>query len=46
MVSEASTGPILLGTSKGAIFETEIRTDGDRIFAGNNLEQYFKQVCY
>lgn len=44
MSSDASTGPVLLGTSKGAIFETEIRTDGDRIFAGNNLEQYFKQV--
>ncbi|KAK3930225.1 Vacuolar protein sorting-associated protein 18-like protein [Frankliniella fusca] len=43
MASEASTGPVLLGTSKGAIFETEIKTDGDRIF-GNSVEQYCKQV--
>lgn len=45
MSSESSTGPILLGTSKGAIFETEIKIDGDRIF-GNSLEQYFKQVWH
>lgn len=43
MSSESTTGPILLGTSKGLIFETEIKIDGDRIF-GNSLEQYFKQV--
>lgn len=43
MTAESTTGPILLGTSKGAIFEMEIKIDGDRIF-GNSLEQYCKQV--
>nr|CAD7430568.1 unnamed protein product [Timema monikensis] len=40
---ETTTGPILLGTSKGLIFETEILPEGDRIFQ-SGLEQYWKQV--
>ena len=42
--SDMTTGPILLGTSKGLIFETEISLDGDRIFQ-SSLEQYWRQVC-
>ncbi|XP_063229884.1 vacuolar protein sorting-associated protein 18 homolog isoform X2 [Bacillus rossius redtenbacheri] len=41
--SDSTTGPILLGTSKGLIFETEIVPEGDRIFQ-SGLEQYLKQV--
>ncbi|KAJ9580206.1 hypothetical protein L9F63_004149 [Diploptera punctata] len=41
--SDMTTGPILLGTSKGLIFETEISLDGDRIFQ-SSLEQYWRQV--
>ncbi|XP_020710242.2 vacuolar protein sorting-associated protein 18 homolog isoform X2 [Athalia rosae] len=41
--SEATSGPILLGTSKGLIFETEIALDGDKIF-NTSLEQYWRQV--
>lgn len=41
--TESSSGPILLGTSKGLIFETEIGLDGDKIF-NTSLEQYWKQV--
>ncbi|XP_043280093.1 vacuolar protein sorting-associated protein 18 homolog isoform X2 [Venturia canescens] len=41
--SETVSGPILLGTSKGLIFETEIGLDGDKIF-NTSLEQYWKQV--
>jgi hypothetical protein len=41
--SDVTTGPILLGTSKGLIFETEIVLDGDRIFQ-SSLEQYWRQV--
>ncbi|XP_076234523.1 vacuolar protein sorting-associated protein 18 dor isoform X2 [Calliopsis andreniformis] len=41
--SETTTGPILLGTSKGLIFETEIGLDGDKIF-NTSLEQYLRQV--
>ena len=40
---EQSTGPILLGTSKGLIFETELRLDGDKLFQ-TSLEHYWKQV--
>ncbi|XP_078033999.1 vacuolar protein sorting-associated protein 18 dor [Augochlora pura] len=40
---ETTTGPILLGTSKGLIFETEIGLDGDKIF-NTSLEQYWRQV--
>lgn len=41
--SDVTTGPILLGTSKGLIFETEICQEGDRIFQ-SSLEQYWRQV--
>ncbi|KAL6254778.1 hypothetical protein P5V15_014108 [Pogonomyrmex californicus] len=42
-VSETCSGPILLGTSKGLIFETEIGLETDKIF-NMNLEQYWRQV--
>lgn len=45
--SESTTGPILLGTSKGLIFETEIISEGDKFFTSNfssSLEQYWRQV--
>lgn len=41
--SETNSGPILLGTSRGLIFETEIGLEGEKIFA-TNLEQYWRQV--
>ncbi|CAK9834118.1 Vacuolar protein sorting-associated protein 18 homolog [Anthophora retusa] len=41
--SETTTGPILLGTSKGLIFETEIDIDADKIF-NLSLEQYWRQL--
>lgn len=41
--SETSSGPILLGTSKGLIFETEIGLETDKIF-NTSLEQYWRQV--
>ncbi|XP_015595539.1 vacuolar protein sorting-associated protein 18 homolog isoform X1 [Cephus cinctus] len=41
--SEVTSGPILLGTSKGLIFETEIGLDGDKIF-NTSLEQYWRQL--
>lgn len=41
--SDATTGPILLGTSKGLIFEAEIVQEGDKFFS-SGLEQYWKQV--
>ncbi|OXU27272.1 hypothetical protein TSAR_013576 [Trichomalopsis sarcophagae] len=41
--SETTTGPILLGTSKGLIFETEIGLEGDKIFT-TSLEQYWRQL--
>ncbi|KAL2749921.1 vacuolar protein sorting-associated protein 18 isoform X1 [Vespula maculifrons] len=41
-ISETVTGPILVGTSKGLIFETEI-SDGDKIF-NTSLEQYWRQL--
>lgn len=41
--SETSTGPILLGTSKGLIFETEINQEEDKFFQ-SSLEQYWRQV--
>ncbi|XP_023247214.1 vacuolar protein sorting-associated protein 18 homolog [Copidosoma floridanum] len=40
---ETTSGPILLGTSKGLIFETEIGIEGDKIFT-TSLEQYWRQV--
>jgi hypothetical protein len=45
--SESTTGPILLGTSKGLIFETEIVLEGDKFFTSgfsSSLEQYWRQV--
>ncbi|XP_011498125.1 PREDICTED: vacuolar protein sorting-associated protein 18 homolog isoform X2 [Ceratosolen solmsi marchali] len=42
-ISETTSGPILLGTSKGLIFETEIGLDGDKIFT-TSIEQYWRQV--
>ncbi|KOC69473.1 Vacuolar protein sorting-associated protein 18 like protein, partial [Habropoda laboriosa] len=41
--SETATGPILLGTSKGLILETEIDIDADKIF-NLSLEQYWRQL--
>lgn len=41
--SESTTGPILLGTSKGIIFETEIMQDSEKFFQ-SSLEQYWRQV--
>ncbi|XP_058794794.1 vacuolar protein sorting-associated protein 18 homolog isoform X2 [Phymastichus coffea] len=41
--SETTSGPILLGTSKGLIFETEIGLEGDKIFT-TSLEQYWRQL--
>ncbi|CAG9821457.1 unnamed protein product [Phaedon cochleariae] len=45
--SENTTGPILLGTSKGLIFETEIVLEGEKFFTSSfssGLEQYWRQV--
>lgn len=42
--SDTTSGPILLGTSKGLIFETEIGLENDKIF-NTSLEQYWRQVC-
>ncbi|XP_011144081.1 vacuolar protein sorting-associated protein 18 homolog isoform X2 [Harpegnathos saltator] len=41
--SDTSSGSILLGTSKGLIFETEIGLETDKIF-NTSLEQYWRQV--
>lgn len=38
--SDVSTGSILIGTSKGLIFETELGMDGEKMFQSN-----WKQVC-
>ena len=38
--SEISTGAILIGTSKGLLFETEFGIDGEKLFQSN-----WKQVC-
>ncbi|VEN49875.1 unnamed protein product [Callosobruchus maculatus] len=45
--SESTTGPILLGTTKGLIFETEIVLEGDKFFTSSfssSLEQYWRQL--
>ncbi|XP_023930234.1 vacuolar protein sorting-associated protein 18 homolog [Lingula anatina] len=42
--SETTTGSILLGTSKGLIFETEIQSGEDSRFFQATLEQYWKQL--
>ncbi|XP_064195688.1 vacuolar protein sorting-associated protein 18 homolog [Anguilla rostrata] len=41
--TEASTGPILVGTSLGLIFEAEISTSEGSLF-NTNPDQYFRQV--
>ncbi|XP_052234264.1 vacuolar protein sorting-associated protein 18 homolog [Dreissena polymorpha] len=41
---ENTTGSILLGTSKGLIFETEISTNEESRFWQGNLDQYLKQL--
>lgn len=41
--SRTSSGAILLGTSKGLIYETDITSESDSIFQGS-LEEYWKQV--
>ncbi|KAI4456526.1 vacuolar protein sorting-associated protein [Holotrichia oblita] len=45
--AENTTGSILLGTSKGLIFETEIVLEGEKFFTSgfsSSLEQYWRQV--
>ncbi|XP_077978049.1 vacuolar protein sorting-associated protein 18 homolog isoform X1 [Glandiceps talaboti] len=42
--SDNSTGEILIGTSKGGIFETEILSGEDSRFFQGSLEQYWKQL--
>ena len=41
--NENVTGPILLGTTRGLIFETEFDSGEDHMFT-HNLEKYWKQV--
>lgn len=41
--SDAVTGPILMGTSRGLIVETELIAGEERLFS-NNLESYWKPV--
>uniref|UniRef100_A0AAY4AWJ0 Vacuolar protein sorting-associated protein 18 homolog n=1 Tax=Denticeps clupeoides TaxID=299321 RepID=A0AAY4AWJ0_9TELE len=41
--TETSTGPILVGTSQGAIFEAEISASEGTLF-NTNPDQYFRQV--
>lgn len=38
-----NSGPILLGTSKGLIFEVEINSEPDQFFK-SNVETYCRQV--
>ncbi|XP_075973886.1 vacuolar protein sorting-associated protein 18 dor isoform X2 [Anticarsia gemmatalis] len=40
--SENTTGPILLGTSQGHLFETEFEADSDRMFTAGN--QYWREI--
>ncbi|XP_033628364.1 vacuolar protein sorting-associated protein 18 homolog [Asterias rubens] len=42
--SESTTAEILVGTSRGLIFETEIQSGDDSRFFQQSLEQYWKQV--
>ncbi|KAG8282981.1 Vacuolar protein sorting-associated protein 18 like protein [Homalodisca vitripennis] len=42
-VRSDTTRPLLLGTSKGLILETELSNDSERIFQ-SSLEQYWKQL--
>lgn len=41
--TETNTGPILVGTSQGAIFEAEISATEGSLF-NTNPDQYFRQV--
>nr|XP_029507734.1 vacuolar protein sorting-associated protein 18 homolog [Oncorhynchus nerka] len=43
--TETNTGPILVGTSQGIIFEAEISASEGSLF-NTNPDQYFKQVVY
>lgn len=43
--SETNTGPILVGTSQGIIFEAEISASEGSLF-NTNPDQYFRQVHY
>lgn len=42
--NENTTGAILLGTSRGLIFETELTDSGDSRFFQGSLDQYLKQL--
>lgn len=42
--SDSTTGAILLGTSKGLIFETELSANDDSKFWQGNLDVYLKQL--
>ncbi|XP_042895877.1 vacuolar protein sorting-associated protein 18 homolog [Parasteatoda tepidariorum] len=42
--TDNSTGILLIGTTKGLIFETELASGDDRPFFQSSPEQYFKQV--
>lgn len=42
--SELSTGHILIGTSRGLIFEADIGSDGDKLI-NNNWKQVKVQIC-
>ncbi|GIY21182.1 vacuolar protein sorting-associated protein 18 homolog [Caerostris extrusa] len=42
--SDNTTGFILIGTTKGLIFETELASGDDKPFFPSSIEQYFKQV--
>ncbi|KAL4225031.1 Vacuolar protein sorting-associated protein 18 like protein [Mactra antiquata] len=42
--NDNTTGAILLGTSKGLIFETELSTNDESRFWQGNLDQYLKQL--
>ncbi|KAL5007275.1 hypothetical protein ScPMuIL_016081 [Solemya velum] len=42
--SDNNTGSILLGTSKGIIFETELTANEDSRFFQGSLDQYLKQL--
>ena len=41
--SESTTGPILVGTTRGLIFETDFDSGDERLFS-TSLEQYWKQI--
>ena len=41
--SESVTGPILFGTTRGLIFETDLDSGDERLFS-TSLEQYWKQI--